>query len=46
MVANHPLAEAIVNGAQERGIKLGQADDFEAVTGMGVKGRVDGECGG
>lgn len=41
--SEHPLAEAIVNGAQERGVKLGQADDFEAVTGMGVKGRVDGK---
>lgn len=41
--SEHPLAEAIVNGAEERGVKLGQADDFEAVTGMGVKGQVDGK---
>lgn len=41
--SEHPLAEAIVNGAQERGVKLSQAEDFEAVTGVGVKGRVDGK---
>ncbi len=40
--SEHPLAEAIVAGAEERGVELGQADDFEAVTGMGVKGVVDG----
>lgn len=40
--SEHPLAEAIVAGAQERDVKLGNADDFEAVTGMGVKGVVDG----
>ncbi|TAL97024.1 MAG: copper-translocating P-type ATPase, partial [Rhodanobacter sp.] len=41
--SEHPLAEAIVAGAEERGVKLGKADDFEAVTGMGVKGVVDGQ---
>lgn len=40
--SEHPLAEAIVTGANERGITLGQANDFEAVTGKGVKGTVDG----
>ncbi len=40
--SEHPLAEAIVAGAEERGVELGKADDFEAVTGMGVKGMVDG----
>lgn len=40
--SEHPLAEAIVTGANERGITLGQAKDFEAVTGKGVKGMVDG----
>jgi P-type Cu+ transporter len=42
--SEHPLAEAIVGGAQERGIALGEATDFEAVTGMGVRGRVDGRA--
>jgi Cu+-exporting ATPase len=40
--SEHPLAEAIVDGAQERGLTLGVTEDFEAVTGMGVKGMVDG----
>jgi Cu+-exporting ATPase len=41
--SEHPLAEAIVRGAEERGIDLPKAEDFEAITGKGVKGRVDGK---
>ena len=41
--SEHPLAEAIVEGAEERSVKLDNADDFEAVTGKGVMGRVDGK---
>lgn len=41
--SEHPLAEAIVRGAEARGIDLASAQDFEAVTGMGVKGSVDGK---
>jgi len=41
--SEHPLAEAIVRGAEERGIETVEAEDFEAVTGKGVKGRVDGK---
>lgn len=41
--SEHPLAEAIVKGAQERGITLAEASDFEAVTGKGVIGVVDGK---
>ena len=41
--SEHPLAEAIVAGAEERGVALGEASDFEAVTGKGVKGVVDGK---
>ena len=41
--SEHPLAEAIIEGAQERGVQLAEARDFEAVTGKGVKGRVDGK---
>jgi len=40
--SEHPLAEAIVSGAEARNVMLGKADDFEAVTGKGVKGVVDG----
>ena len=39
--SEHPLAEAIVRGAEDRGLKLENAEDFEAVTGKGVKGRVE-----
>ncbi|RYH07166.1 copper-translocating P-type ATPase [Tropicimonas sp. IMCC6043] len=39
--SEHPLADAIVRGAAERDVKLADADDFEAITGMGVKGTVD-----
>jgi P-type Cu+ transporter len=40
--SEHPLAEAIVAGAEGRGVELADAVDFEAVTGKGVKGTVDG----
>jgi Cu+-exporting ATPase len=40
--SEHPLAAAIVSGAESRGIKLSSAVDFESVTGKGVRGRVDG----
>jgi|TARA_R110002074_G_scaffold168051_2_gene329387 Cu+-exporting ATPase len=41
--SEHPLAEAIVAGAEEREITLAKAEDFEAVTGKGVTGVVDGK---
>jgi len=40
--SEHPLASAIVKGAEERGVALGSADGFESITGQGVRGRVDG----
>jgi Cu+-exporting ATPase len=40
--SEHPLAEAIVNGAEERGVILSRAESFDSVTGKGVRGRVDG----
>jgi len=39
--SEHPLAEAIVSGAEERGVELAKAEAFEAIAGMGVKGLVD-----
>jgi len=39
-----PLAEAIVDGAQEKGIKVGNAENFKAVTGKGVSGTVSGRA--
>lgn len=41
--SEHPLAEAIVAGAQDRGIVLTKAQDFEAITGKGVTGKVAGK---
>jgi Cu+-exporting ATPase len=40
--SEHPLAAAIVTGAQERGLELLPAGDFESLTGRGVKGTVAG----
>ncbi len=40
--SEHPLAEAIVRGAEARGVALAQTADFEAITGKGVRGTVDG----
>lgn len=42
--SEHPLAEAIVEGAQEKGIKVGDAKNFQAVTGKGVSGTVSGRA--
>lgn len=42
--SEHPLAEAIVRGAEERRVEMADATDFEAVTGKGVKGVVDGHA--
>ncbi|AGH95932.1 heavy metal translocating P-type ATPase [Pseudobdellovibrio exovorus] len=38
--SEHPLAEAIVNGAVEKGLQIHAVSDFESITGMGVKGTV------
>ena len=40
--SEHPLAAAIVSGAQERGVALVKAESFDSVTGKGVKGTVNG----
>jgi len=40
--SEHPLAHAIVSGAEDRGIALGSAENFEAVPGKGARGRIDG----
>jgi P-type Cu+ transporter len=40
--SEHPLAEAIVRGAEEKGLELAKADNFQSVTGKGVSGDVDG----
>ena len=40
--SEHPLAAAIVGGAQERGVTLSDAKAFDSLTGKGVTGEVDG----
>jgi P-type Cu+ transporter len=40
--SQHPLAAAIVAAAHERGLTLAEAQDFDAPTGKGVTGQVDG----
>jgi Cu+-exporting ATPase len=42
--SEHPLAAAIVDGAEERKIPLVAVDSFESVTGKGVKGNVGGRA--
>ncbi|MEO1397340.1 MAG: heavy metal translocating P-type ATPase [Pseudomonadota bacterium] len=39
--SEHPLADAIVNAATERGLEMTEAKAFEAVTGKGVIGSVN-----
>ncbi len=41
--SEHPLAEAIVAGAREAGAPEMDSSDFDAVTGQGVTGTVDGK---
>jgi P-type Cu+ transporter len=40
--SEHPLARAVVAGASKRGIALGDLAEFDAPTGQGVRGLVDG----
>lgn len=41
--SEHPLASAILSAAQERGLKLSDARNFQSVTGKGIVGTVDGK---
>jgi Cu+-exporting ATPase len=40
--SEHPLARAVIAGAGERGIALGEAAEFDAPTGQGVRAMVEG----
>jgi Cu+-exporting ATPase len=40
--SEHPLAGAIIAGAESRGISIPAAQEFESATGKGVRGVVDG----
>ncbi len=41
--SEHPLAAAIVTEARRRNLSLERAEDFESVTGMGVRGSIAGQ---
>ncbi|MBE0514096.1 heavy metal translocating P-type ATPase [Sulfurimonas sp.] len=41
--SEHPLSEAIVNGAKEREVELVKSDNFKSISGMGITGEVDGQ---
>jgi Cu+-exporting ATPase len=41
--SEHPLAMAIVESAQERGLQPGKVTNFNAIAGHGVEGDVDGK---
>src|SRR2546422_7161635 len=41
--SEHPLAAAIVAGAEERKLTLSAVEDFRSITGKGVAGRVEGQ---
>jgi Cu+-exporting ATPase len=40
--SEHPLAQAIVSGAEAKGAKLVEAGGFKSITGKGVQGTIDG----
>jgi len=42
--SEHPLGQAVVSGAEERGISLAEPSDFDSVTGRGIEARVDGSA--
>ncbi len=42
--SEHPLAAAIVEGAEKRGVAMVEASDFEGITGKGIRGKVQGEA--
>ena len=42
-VSEHPLADAVLRYAAERGLNPGRTDEFRAVAGHGVRGMLDGE---
>jgi P-type Cu+ transporter len=41
-VSEHPLARAVVQGAEERGLRPADPEDFDSTTGMGIRAVVEG----
>ena len=42
--SEHPLASAIVKAAKDRSLALQESTDFRAITGQGIRGRLDGHA--
>ncbi len=42
-VSEHPLGQAIVNGAKEKGIELEKVENFQSITGQGIVAELKGE---
>jgi len=40
--SEHPLGQAIIQGARDKGLELAEPSDFESVTGKGIKVSIDG----
>ncbi|MFW9906655.1 MAG: heavy metal translocating P-type ATPase [Candidatus Thorarchaeota archaeon] len=43
MGSEHPLAHAIIESAEERGIELFEPKDFETIPGHGIRARINGD---
>jgi Cu+-exporting ATPase len=41
--SEHPLGQAIVNHAKEKGIELLKAENFKSITGQGIEAKIDGK---
>jgi len=41
--SEHPLAEAIIRKAEDEGLELMKLEKFEAITGRGIKGEIEGQ---
>ena len=41
-MSEHPLAQAIVTGLEEKGISFSKVSDFKSITGKGVEGKING----
>jgi Cu+-exporting ATPase len=41
--SEHPLAEAIIEGAKKQNVELAKVENFESVTGKGIFGTIDGK---
>ena len=40
--SEHPISRAILRAAERRGLKIGQPESFESVTGFGLRAQVEG----